>query len=89
MFSKRWYEINRRVDGLENQLSALALDQKKIADLERQVANFRLDYEGLYEKVRVNLAKLRKRALSDEDNGPPPDPLAEARKLLIRKKLEA
>lgn len=75
-------QINRVCKECEKTRSALR-------DAMREVEQIRLDYHSLYEKVRVNLAKLAKRADSDEQNGPlkASDPLEQARTLLLQRKL--
>lgn len=56
----------------------------------REVDQIRLDYHNLYEKVRTNLAKLSKRADEKDQNGHDnaQDPLANARTLLLERKLK-
>lgn len=76
-------EINRRCDECEKTRAALA-------ELQRRVDNFELDYQNLYEKVRTNLAKLSKRARMADNGETDPqegDPLAQFRKQLIERKL--
>jgi len=61
----------------------------ELVSLRREVENFRLDYENLYEKVRSNLAKLRKRAesLADEQTQHEAgDPLAQYRTLILERR---
>ena len=58
-----------------------------VMELRREVQQFALDYEGLYEKVRMNLAKLRKRAESAEQASTEDNPLADARNALLARKL--
>ena len=59
---------------------------RKLDEVQRELDNFRLDYQNLYEKVRTNLAKLSKRA---ERAAEPvdEDPLAAARRSLLERKL--
>lgn len=61
---------------------------RKLDEVQRELDNFRLDYQNLYEKVRTNLAKLSKRAERAEKAEEEGDPVAEARRLLIARKLE-
>ncbi len=87
MFSRRWDEVERRIRALETQLAGTESLAAKVQELQREIDNFRLDYQSLYERVRVNLSKLRKRSESDDGDGGVPDPLAEARKALVARKL--
>ncbi len=73
-----------KVGRLEEDLRALREETRL---LRREVADFRLDYEQLYEKVRNALAKFGRRAKIDEDATPEPDPIAKARQELISRKL--
>lgn len=83
MFVRRrdWDELVRRVEALEG------LDGR-IHELDRSVQEFALDYNNLYEKVRSNLAKLRKRVDREEEqtNGPTPD-VQKWRQALLQKKM--
>lgn len=79
-------EIKRRCQDCEKTRAALK-------DVQRDMADMRLDYQGLYEKVRVNLSKLAKRADNpppEKQNGPEPveDPITQARTLLWQRKLQ-
>lgn len=58
-------------------------------EVRAELDQIRLDYHALYEKVRVNLAKLAKRAEAEAADSPPDasDPLAHARTLLLQRKL--
>jgi len=60
-----------------------------LSEAMREVDQIRLDYHNLYEKVRTNLAKLSKRADEKDQNGPDIafDPMAQARTLLLQRKL--
>jgi len=60
---------------------------RKLEEIQRELDNFRLDYQNLYEKVRTNLAKLAKRAERAEEDVEE-DPLARARAALIERKLQ-
>jgi chromosome segregation ATPase len=92
MFKRRWNEVWKRLDRLETRLERrddeVAEVQKNIQEFERSLSNFALDYDNLYEKVRTNLAKLRKRAESAPEEASPADPLADARKALAARKLK-
>lgn len=69
--------------------------REALRELRAEVDSIRLDYHALYEKVRVNLAKLAARAKQAEEepekqNGPQnaEDPLLHARTLLLERKLK-
>jgi DNA repair exonuclease SbcCD ATPase subunit len=85
-------DLGKRLDELEQKLDTIAGErqqyQQEIEDMRRELQNFHLDYNNLYEKVRTNLAKLRKRAETPPEEAPPADPLAEARNALITRKLK-
>ncbi len=87
MFSRRWDDLERRIRELETQLAATAGLAARVTELQREIDNFRLDYQSLYERVRVNLSKLRKRSETADGDGGVPDPLLEARKALVARKL--
>ena len=62
---------------------------RAIADMTRDIDNFRLDYQGLYEKVRVQLVKLAKRD-RDADGSDPAEPdLSRYRQMLAEKRLRS
>jgi uncharacterized protein YaaW (UPF0174 family) len=73
-----------------DRLKAAVVDlQAELKTTSKQVAEFELDYNMLYEKIRVNLAKLAKRAKATADTGvddKPVDPVLEARRMLLAKK---
>jgi hypothetical protein len=78
--------IFREIDGLKASIVKL---QAELGTTKKAVAEFELDYNMLYEKIRVNLAKLAKRAAKAADTGvddQPVDPVVEARRMLIAKK---
>ena len=88
-------KLRRDVENLVEKVKDLEKDQiareelvQIVEDLSRKIDNFELDYHNLYEKVRTNLAKLRNRAESASEEAPPADPLAEARKALLARKLK-
>lgn len=63
--------------GRRSHLETTAALERRVSELERgleaarrDVSNFRLDYESLYEKVRTTLSKLRKRADSSQSDEP-------------------
>lgn len=81
--------ITRRCKHCDDTRSELAALRQEVSDYRREVKESLLDYESLYDKVRVNLAKLAKRsepAPAEPDNGPVPN-LAYAHKLLLERKL--
>lgn len=61
--------------------------REEVRLLRAEVRQFALDYEALYEKVRNTLAKLRKRAESRDPEETLPDPMGDARKALLERKL--
>lgn len=76
-------EIQRRCHDCE---STRALLREAKADL----AQMRLDYESLYEKVRTNLSKLAKRARvasEESEEAPTPDLVEIGRRALAQRKL--
>lgn len=76
-------QINRRCDDCEKTRALLK-------EAMREVESIRLDYHSLYEKVRINLSKLAKRAEREEPESAPngDDQLARARALLLERKLK-
>jgi hypothetical protein len=75
-------QIQRRCDDCEKTRALLR-------EVKGEIDQIRLDYHSLYEKVRVNLSKLAKRADGKcPDEAPEAsDPLAQARTLLLQRKL--
>lgn len=62
--------------------------QALLRNVQSELDQIRLDYHSLYEKVRVNLAKLSKRADKDANGDQEAvDPLLQARALLLERKL--
>jgi hypothetical protein len=78
-----------RVRVLEDQAE---MTQRQVTEdlkaMERDIDNFRLDYQGLYEKARVQLAKLAKRDQREGDGDAPTDRMAQYRALLLQRKLK-
>lgn len=102
MLFKRYHTLEGRLEKLERRLEAAELDAattqselervaQGLAEFEREMAGFRLDYEGLYDKARTTLAKLAKRVKASEEGEPDAasdgDPLARFRRLLVERKL--
>jgi predicted nucleic acid-binding Zn-ribbon protein len=83
-------EISRlaeRVRSLEDSRETLEdRVRSHLAEIDRDIANFRLDYEGLYEKAHRSLMKLSKRAQREDDAPAEPD-LSRYRKMLAERKL--
>lgn len=94
--------LERRCDELLDQLNRLRADLETaiklihetpaaIEEIKREHDQFRLDYEGLYDKARTTLAKLAKRArdAADSDDSAPSQQqlLARGRRLLAERKL--
>ncbi|UCC72600.1 MAG: hypothetical protein JSV86_19930 [Gemmatimonadota bacterium] len=82
----RWKDLERRLETCEARLETMRELAGEVHNLTRQVEEFHLDYHQLYERVRTNLAKLRKRAEKADGDEAQPDPLAEARKALLLRK---
>lgn len=100
---ERIHTLELRCVELTEQLKALQADLETaiklinetpaaIDEIKREHDQFRLDYEGLYDKARTTLAKLAKRArdASDGDDKAPSqgDLLARARRQLAERKLK-
>ena len=88
------FKRNRTEELILDEINALKAAvvalETKLGTTEKAVAEFELDYNMLYEKIRVNLAKLAKRAKDadkDDSLGDKVDPVIEARRLLVLKKL--
>lgn len=86
--ASRIAELEAKV-GERSEREAKILQQLEL--WERELAGYRLDYEGLYEKARNTLVKLSKRAKreeqeSEEGDGAA-DPLRAARRALALRKL--
>jgi len=78
-------EIKRRCDDCES-------TRKALAEVHRELDTFRLDYQNLYEKVRINLGKLAKRARDAEKDEPEEeatDPLAQYRSMILARRRRA
>lgn len=76
-----------RVRVLEEQYeTTLQQVRRDLVNMGRDIDNFRLDYQGLYEKARVQLAKLAKREKTDGES-PEADLLAQARSQILQRKL--
>lgn len=70
--------IQKRCDDCETTRQMLLRVQEEVSAYRREVKESLLDYESLYDKVRVNLAKLAKRTNGsesperhDQPKGPP------------------
>jgi len=83
-----WKSFHDLEKSLQEALTRGRDQELRIEDMERKISNFELDYHNLYEKIRTNLAKLSKRTQIDPEPPTPIDPLAEARKSLIERKLK-
>lgn len=87
------FEIHRRCTDCESTRAALRGVNTEVEKLQRDVANFRLDYENLYDKVRVNLSKVAKhnrerdRRDAEEQSTPPVDQMAQHRAELAQRKM--
>ncbi len=76
-----------RVRVLEDEYeTTLQQVRRDLVNMERDIDNFRLDYQGLYEKARVQLAKLAKRDKTDGESAEA-DILAQARSQILQRKL--
>jgi phage shock protein A len=74
---------------LDDLKAAIVKIQTELATTKKSVAEFELDYNMLYEKIRINLAKLAKRAKDADKSdslGSEVDPVTLARRALVAKK---
>ena len=81
--------VTRRCNQCEDTRELIRELRQEVSDYRREVKESLLDYNSLYDKVRVNLAKLAKRSSDSEkpDNGETNDPIAQARLMLLQRKL--
>ena len=83
-------ELQAKVEGLRAELDAALHETRQTLEvMAREMDNFRLDYQGLYEKARVQLTKLARRDREATDGEPAEPDLSRYRQMLAEKRLRS
>lgn len=80
--------LQARVDRLEAELASAQHETRQTLEvMAREMDNFRLDYQGLYEKARVQLTKLARRDREEATSADGVSDLSRYRQMLAEKRL--